>query len=461
MIATVQAMAEELRRVHVPVFTSDLIMAARALDASPLDDRESVRTALAACLAKGRDYRDIFDALFDLYFFDTDTDAVAGAGADRGGTLADLSDQALSDLLLVALRHDNKPLLRELAAEAVTRHARIEPGRAVAGTYYIFRTLRGLDVEGLRAAFGERGTDADDLPLDGPLSDLSGRLHAARADAAFSDFERVVESEVRRRLVADRGADAVAAVLRSPLPTDADFLTASAEVVARMNEMVEPLARRLSRVLADESAAASRPRIDIRSTIRRSLSTGGSPVAIRFLPPDPVKPRLVVIADISGSVASFAGFAIQLAHSLKSRFSSLRSFVFVDGVDEVTDLVGSVTSITDTTERINAAGLGVWADGHSDYGHALTTFVERHMDALDHRTTVLILGDARNNYRDPRFDALDEIRRAAARVYWLNPERRALWADGDSVAQAYESHVDAAEECRTVRHLETFIEKLA
>jgi uncharacterized protein with von Willebrand factor type A (vWA) domain len=457
MIETVQAMAAELRRVHVPVFTSDLIMAAQALDASLLDDREGLRLALAACLAKGRDYRDTFDALFDLYFADT----VANAGDGRGGGLADLSEQALSDLLLVALRHDNKPLLRELAAEAVTRHARIEPGRAVAGTYYIFRTLRALDVEGLRAVFGEAGLEGDDPPLDGPLGDLAGRLRAARADAAFSDFERIVESEVRRRLVADRGADAVAAALRTPLPTDADFLTASTEVVARMSEMVEPLARRLSRVLADEAAAASRPRIDIRGTIRRSLSTGGSPVTIRFLPPDPVKPRLVLIADISGSVASFAGFAIQLAYSLKSRFSSLRSFVFVDGVDEVTDLVSSVRSITDTTERINAAGLGVWADGHSDYGHALTSFVERHLDALDHRTTVLILGDARNNYRDPRFDALDEIRRAAARVYWLNPERRVLWADGDSVAREYEAHVDGAEECRNVRHLSNFIEKLA
>lgn len=458
MIDTVRAMAAELRRVHVPVATSDLILAAQALDVIPLDDAATVRDALAACLAKGVDFRDTFDALFDLYFADTDVDEPAGR------TFADLSDDALRDLLLLSLRHYNQPLLREIAAEAVTRHARMEPGRAVAGTYYIFRTLRGLGGVTLRDAFDADG-DVDEILADGILGDglgeLARRQREAQADAAVTQFERIVESEVRRRLVADRGADAVAAVLRSPLPADADFLTASASTVAKMNEIVEPLARRLSRVLADESAGSARPRLDVRRTIRQSLSTGGSPVTLRYLPPDPLRPRLVVIADISGSVAAFAAFAMQLTFSLKTRFSSLRSFVFVDGVDEVTGLVGSVRSIADTTRRINEGGLGVWGDGHSDYGHALATFAERHLDAVDHRTTVLILGDARNNYRDPRFDAVDRIRDAASRVFWLNPERRALWADGDSVMKQYEAHVDAAHECRTVRHLEAFIEQLA
>lgn len=449
MIDTVRALAAELRRVNVPVFTSDVILAARVLDVVPLDDRDVVRSALASCLAKGLDYRDTFDALFDLYF--------TSSPAPENATLGDLDDDALRELLLVALRHGNKPLLRQIAAEAVTRHAGMEPGRAVAGTYYVFRTLRALDGDQLR----ERLAAASDTAPRGTLGALARRLREDHADAAATEFERIVESEVRTRLVADRGADAVAAVLRSPLPEDADFLTASVATIATMNEIVEPLARRLSRLLADESAARGRPRLDIRGTIRQSLSTGGSPVTLRYLPPDPLRPRLVVIADISGSVAAFAGFAMQLTFSLKTRFSSLRSFVFVDGIDEVTELIGAVRSIADTNRRITEDGLGVWADGHSDYGNALSAFAERHLDAVDHRTTVLILGDARNNYRDPRTDALDEIRRAASRVIWLNPERRALWADGDSVMRQYEEHVDAAHECRTVRHLESFVETLA
>ncbi|WP_022877747.1 VWA domain-containing protein [Microbacterium sp. B19] len=447
MIDAVRALAAELRRVNVPIVTSDLILAAEALDAIDLTQRETVRSALASCLAKGAEYRDTFDALFDLYFTGTPVD---GAG------LSALSDDALRAATSTALRHGNRSFLREIAAEAVRRFAKMEPGRAVAGTYYIFRTLRELHVEEIRATL----TAPRDGVLHGGMAGVADRLRDARADRAVAEFERTVESEVRRRLVADRGADAVAAVLRAPLPTDADFLTASTATIARMNEVVEPLGRRLSRVLAEQSPASARSRLDVRATIRASMSTGGSPVSLRHLPPDPLRPRLVVLADVSGSVAAFAGFALQLAFALKSRFSSVRSFVFVDGVDEVTSLIGRSGSITETTRLINTRGLGVWGDGHSDYGNVLATFSGRHLDAIDFRTTVLILGDARTNYRDPRLDAVEEICRVASRVYWLNPERRALWSDGDSAMSEYAPLVTAAVECRTVRQLESFVETL-
>lgn len=449
MIETLHAMTAELRRMRVPVTTSDLISATEALTVVDLEDRDQVREALASCLAKSRDYRDTFEVLFGLYFSERT--------GDDERSLAGLEDADLRTLLVHALARGNRPLLREIAAEAVDRHARIQPGRAVAGTYYIFRTLRGVDADTLGVAV-EGEDPVDDGP--GSTSVIARAMRERHALDAVADFERIVESEVRRRLVAERGADDVAVALRSPLPEDEDFLTASLATIERMAQIVEPLGRALGRQLADRQKSAARRRLDIRGTIRESLSTGGAPVTLRYLPPQPPKPRLLVLADISGSVASFASFALQLTYALRGHFSSLRSFVFVDGVDEVTDLVGKTRTITETTSRINAERRGIWLDGHSDYGNAFAGFVENHLTELDQRTTVLILGDARNNYRDPRFDALDTLRAHAADVYWLNPERRSLWTDGDSEMARYADHCDLAVECRTIRQLQAFVATL-
>lgn len=449
MIDTVYSMALEMRRMRIPIATSDLVSAMEALTLIDLTDRESVRESLATCLSKSRDYRDTFDALFDLYF--------GGAPIEDGRPLQALDDPALRVLLVTAMSHRNRGLLREIAAEAVDRHAKIQPGRAVAGTFYIFRTLRALDGDGLAHDI----ETADPTPrLADATSLISRAARAERAQSKVSEFERIVESEVRRRLVAERGADDVAVSLRNPLPEDSDFLTASSETIERMSAVIEPLGRTLSRLLLEQQRSATGRRLDIRATIRESLSTGGTPVTLRFLPPQPAKPRLVVIADISGSVASFASFALQLTFAMRSQFSSLRSFVFIDGVDEVTDLIAGSRAITDTNRRINEERRGVWFDGHSDYGHALFSFTENHLSAVDNRTTVLILGDARNNYRDSRSDALEQIRARAANVYWLNPERRSVWDDGDSIMREYAEHCDAVVECRTIRQLDAFISAL-
>lgn len=449
MINTVYSMASEMRRMRIPVATSDLVSAAGALKIVDLADREVVRESLATCLAKSPQYRDTFDVLFDLYFSESP--------ATEPRSFGSLEDQGLRDVLVTALAHRNRPLLREIATEAVERYAKLQPGRAVAGTYAIFRTMRALDVEVLLRDV-ESASPAPRLSWG--TSRLAHAIQVQHVETAIAEFETIVGSEIRRRLVADRGADNVAATLRNPLPEDADFLSASSAVIEQMNIAIEPLGRRLSHILLDRQRSAISRKLDVRATIRTSLSTGGTPVDLRFLPPNPPKPRLVVIADISGSVASFASFALQLTYAMRSQFSSLRSFVFIDGIDEVSDLLSSSRDITETTRRINRERRGVWLDGHSDYGNALFTFTESHLSAIDNRTTVLVLGDARNNYRDSRSDALHQIRSAAASLYWLNPEPSTLWNEGDSIMGEYAEHCEGVVECRTVRQLEGFIAHL-
>lgn len=446
MIDTVHALATELRRIRVPVSTSDLVSAAESLAVIDLADRLVVREALAANLAKTREYRDAFDLLFDLYFA---TDASV-----RQRTLADLTDDELRRTLSLATAHSNRHLLREIAITAVDRFARIEPGRRVGGTLYILRTMQGLGI-------APASDQAQSTGADSGIHAIARKSAERRAQKSTDLFERIVESEVRRRLVEDRGADEVAAVLRHPLPEDIDFLTASAKSIAQMNEALAPLGRQLSRAIAARSNSAPRRRFDVRRTMRSSLSHGGVPATLHFLPARPLKPQLVVLSDISGSVASFAAFALQLTYALRERFARMRAFVFADGVDEITDLLFETSSIAATTSRINREGRGMRVDGRSDYGAALAEFAENHLTTLDDRTIVLILGDARNNYRDPRADALSMIRARAGGVHWLNPEAEPLWNDGDAVIEEYAPHCDSVVECRTIRQLKNFIATLA
>jgi uncharacterized protein with von Willebrand factor type A (vWA) domain len=178
-------------------------------------------------------------------------------------------------------------------------------------------------------------------------------------------------------------------------------------------------------------------------------------------PRRPAKPRLVVLADISGSVATFAAFTLRLTHALRTEFASVRSFVFVDGVAEVTDVFAEAAGDLAAAARIiNDRSAGVWLDGRSDYGNVLRTFRDRFSAGLSPRSTVLILGDARTNYHEPGADALAAIAARAGQLHWLNPEPRSSWDGGDSVIGRYTRHCTSVVECRTVRQLRGFVESL-
>jgi uncharacterized protein with von Willebrand factor type A (vWA) domain len=197
------------------------------------------------------------------------------------------------------------------------------------------------------------------------------------------------------------------------------------------------------------------------SRMRSSLSTGGVPADPKFRYPRPAKPEIVVIADISGSVASFARFTLHLVHAISSQFSKVRSFVFIDGIDEVSRFFEGVDDPAEAVHRINTEADVVWVDGHSDYGHALTVFWEKWGEELTPRSSVLLLGDARNNYHASHAWVLEEMRKRVRHIYWLNPEPKSYWNSGDSIVGEYATWCDEVVECRTLRQLEQFVGELA
>jgi uncharacterized protein with von Willebrand factor type A (vWA) domain len=230
--------------------------------------------------------------------------------------------------------------------------------------------------------------------------------------------------------------------------------------LAALQRNLQPLARKLAVHLARKRRQRRKGRLDFRATMRRSLSNGGAPAEPVFRSPHPSKPELWALADISGSVAAFARFTLQLVYALSSQFSRTRAWAFIDGIDEVTDLLKGADDISQAVHNINTQADVIWTEGHSDYGHALTDFVQRWGREVTGRTTVLVLGDARNNYHSVHPSAMAEIAERAHNVWWLNPEPRAYWDTGDSVLAQYGAHCAGVWECRNLRQLRHFVEQL-
>jgi hypothetical protein len=301
------------------------------------------------------------------------------------------------------------------------------------------------------------------MSADGPVTagSLAERLARDDAQGRIEQLKRAVQAEIRRRLVEDRGAVALARSVRRPLPEDLDVMHATRDELAAMHRALVPLSRKLAVRLARKRRKGHRGALDLRRTVRASMSTGGVPITPIFKPPRPAKPEIFVIADVSGSVASFARFTLLLVHAISSQFRKVRSFVFVDGLDEATRFFEETPDPHEAVMRINTEADVIYVDGHSDYGRALTLFHERYARDVSRRASVLVLGDARNNYHAAQAWVLDDLRQRARAVYWLNPEPKGYWNSGDSIVATYAPHCDAVVECRTLRQLEKFVGTLA
>jgi uncharacterized protein with von Willebrand factor type A (vWA) domain len=464
----------ELRSAGLPVSLTENLDAVEAVTHIPLEDREAFKYALGATLVKNNSHWKTFDTVFEVFFsmrgheFKIDTpeeeDVKIGAMLDQimgqregGGGLEALTPEELAEMLYRALQNADEGLMRALARQAVQRFAGMEPGRPVGGTYYLYRTMRNLDLEGVLEKLMQEAQDASGEGL----TQLEERLARDEYESRIDKLRKEIEAEIRRRLVADRGADAMAKTLRKPLPEEVDFMHATREELAMLRRAIYPLTRRLAVRLARKRRHGRKGPLDFRNTMRHSLSYGGVPAEPKFKYPRPSKPEIMVVADISGSVAAFARFTLQFVYAMNAQFSKVRSFVFIDGIDEITHFFEGIDDIIEAIHRINAEADVIWVDGHSDYGHALETFWERWGREITTKTSVILLGDARNNYHASQAWVLKEIEQRARHLYWLNPEPRSYWDTGDSIVSEYAAHCAGVYECRNLKQLERFVENLA
>jgi uncharacterized protein with von Willebrand factor type A (vWA) domain len=462
------AFVEALRSAGLPVSLSEGLDAVHAISGLGLGDRETLRAAYAATLVKRQPHRAGFDQVFDLYFpalvgEGTDRtegivpDESAGDGAgeqrDRQGLSALDGPEQLAEFreaLVDALGMGDPDALALLAREAVQRFGLIRgrgPGEQRWSSYNVMNRVSPTELVG-RVLQG-LGVDLDGDPA-------TRRLVEAQVRA----FEGMVDAEVRRRAAEVRGPEHVARYTVRKSIDQLDFTAARRSDLEEMRRELGPLARRLASRMNRHQAARRRGPVDFRHTVRASMSTGGVPLEVRHRPRRPHRSDLVVLCDVSGSVANFASFTLMLVFALREQFDRVRAFTFVDEIHEVTDRFRPGLDPAETLAALAASAQHATLWGRTNYGRAFTRFAEQHHDALTPKTHLLVLGDARSNYSDLALPVVADLVRSSRRAWWLNPEAPRHWGVGDSAAHEYAALLPMVE-CRNLVQLGQFVHDLA
>ncbi len=470
MLANVIAFAHNLRRAGIPVSLVEAIDAATALQRIDLRRRDHVKAALGCTMVKNLDHRAAFEAHFDLYFSAVTVDAEPSPGAVetgrsstgrflRRGELGGTSEEADFDFLEVlieALLRADEAALRALAETAVREFGHVDGQANASVRYYMHRIMRELDLGWVFQQGRQRVRSASDHGFE-------AEIDIRELEARIAAFKEKVEREVQRTLARDRGPE-LQGTLSEMLETveRMDFLEATPEQLRRMRHAVRPLARRLAAKLAQRRKRRHRGRIDIRRTVRRSLSTGGVPFDPAYRHRRESRPDLFLVADVSGSVAQFAEFTISFLNAMTEEFPKLRCFIFVDGAQEVTEDVRHGVGLGNVKHLI-ARSPDLSRDGHSDHAKAFDQLWRKYGGSLSGTSTVIFTGDARNNHRidDAGLAVLKRIQGRVRHVYWLNPEPRSRWGKEDSLMPEFSRMCEGVFEVRNLAQLRDFVLEVA
>lgn len=454
---------EALRGVGIAVGPSETVDAGRVMATLGLSDRNVLREGLACAVLRRPDHRETYDAMFDLWFPSalgarTVVDEDGDADGDDPNAPPPHDIEGLREALVEMLANnaDLENLDARLAAmiaQIVESHGRYNSSRGPSYSSYQALKAMALDelegrlLAGLLAPYGDAPT---------PTQEQIAKAIAAKR---IAQLRRMVEGETKRRTAEQLGRDHVQMYGIPQLAENVEFLRASGDQLAQMRRVVAPLARTLASRLAARRRRSRRGEIDLRKTLRKSMSTGGVPIDVVLKKPHPARPELVVLCDVSGSVAGFSSFTLMLVSALRQQFSRVRVFAFIDTTDEVTELFGPDSDLAVAVQRITREAGVYTRDGHSDYGHAFVSFLDKYPNVLSPRSSLLVLGDGRNNYRNPEVDLLTHMVNASRHAHWLNPEPRHLWGSGDSAVPRYED-VITMHECRSAKQLASVIDKL-
>ncbi len=434
-----------LRLKGVRAGTSETVDAAAIMKVLGLTHREQLREGLAAALVRRGGQRDIFDATFDIHF-------PLGVGHREASRRSHESSVAhLRAALAEALAQGDSQTIGQIAGMAVDTLGQVSEGGSTANGFSAYQALSVVAPQTLIA---------EAMRLMETQATFADRIARDEVRSRVEQFRRAVAMEARRRTAEVRGRDRVTKHAIRTSTDQIDFLSADQKQLDELRRMVQPLSRKLATRLAARRRRNNRGSIDIRRTVRRSLGTGGVPMSPIYQKRRPARPELVLLCDVSGSVAGFASFTMLLVQALHQQFNRVRVFAFINAMDEVTELLDA-TELHGSRlgDRIAAHAIITKWHTSSDYGEAFGDFAEHHLDALNPRSAVLILGDARNNNQDLNLGALHEIIGRSRHVYWLNPEHSSRWGLGDSEALAY-AEVISMHECCNIDQLSTFITTL-
>ena len=440
MQSTMEDFLRALRASDVRVTPAEAIDAHQAIDVVGYADRELFRDALCSTLAKTESEVARFDEVFDN-FFKREAPPPPPAEGDPGLAAQALEDgEEGADLAQMLLNNDASGLAQALE-EAARRAGVNEIRLATQRSRYTRRILdeMGLaDIERILARARMRGDEAGEA--------LTQQLTAGRA-RLFDDSSKLVARQL------DLYARETGRRMREELLAQKTLTGIDDDDIAMMQTLVRKMAKRLANRYSRQQKKAKKGKLDIRRTMRKSLGYGGIPFDIIWKTTKVDRPKIVVLCDVSKSVATAAQFLLLFLYSLNEVVDHIWSYAFsgrLVSVDEVLDNEDVEKAMFTILRRIGFQ--------QTDYGKALEDFCDLHLDQLDRRTTVIILGDGRTNYANPRLDLMHTIQERSRAVIWLNPEPETYWPTGDSQMIRYARFCHVAKTCNTLNGLERIIE---
>ena len=457
-MATAAPASEPLRRflqvargAGLKVSAAEGIDAARTVDLVGFEDRDVLKDSLGLVLAKTPDEKAAYDEVFDLYFKrdefaggseETDQEPSEqdpfsspsnGAGGDGMGGQG---GQSLGSLLA----SDDRAALAT-AMEQAAREAGIENIRFFTQKNLYARRI--LDRMGLPAL--ERDMEA--MRQTGTPEGL-GR--AQFLDGKVEMLRDSVRDFVERNLLLFAKGDTEK--FREELLKSARLSNLERRDLDRMRVLVRQMAKKLAARYAKTRRRRLRGQLDTRRTLRRNMGWGGVPFITVWKQKRIEKPRVMVLCDVSGSVAAMAQFLLMFVYAINEALSDIRSFAFAGSLIEVSEILEKEPVEEAITKIMSLIGFG-----SSNYGNSFADFEDGWMNHVTNKTTVIILGDARGNRTDPRTDVIGRLSQRSKRIIWLNPEYRSAWGTGDSDMYRYAPFCNLVTVCNTLRHLERAI----
>jgi uncharacterized protein len=442
---------EALRGEGVAVGTSEILDAFAALQHVAWTSQADFRETLATTIAKSQDDRRVFELLFDRWFFRAaEASAVEqgiaerspegdGEGAPVPADADRLDNDELRELIRDAMEAGDQNALRDLARLAIAAFGREEGSGVV-----------GVDVQRIRRSLG--------LSAGAQPPTETGEERPPLDRDQLTGFERHLRRELERDLIE---RTETLPTSRPLAELDRTLPTSPTQDLAAVHRAVTQMKRRLA-TLGNEQRGRKKGRmVDVRRTMRASLQTGGVPMDLVYRPKRPRRPEIYVLCDVSTSVTSASVFFLSVLHALHDSFRKLRSFVFIERISEVTDVFEHERDFAAVARKISSEGGVADVSGYTDYGRVWLEFLTEISEDLDPRSTVIVLGDARTNGREPHAEVFARIAERAGRLFWLNPEPKLYWNYGDSVMSSYERYCDGTFECWTTRHLENFVNVVA
>ena len=465
-----------LRNADLKVSPAETLEAMQCMNLVGYQDRRFLKDSLSMVLAKTTDEKAAFDTCFNRFFtadkfrqamndelddddqggdaddFDSDAEGnqpagKGGQGGGKGGGESEASEDVTALLPTSAL---GKLLLQGSRAELMIQIA--EAGREVEVNKIVVFTQKGLFTRKIMDAMGLKGLQDEIGELQNqnakPEQQLAGRLKVAR-----DQLRERVRDHVERQFFLH--ADEQGKQLREELLKKVKLSSLEKRNFKDVQEIVLKMAKKLIAIHSKRRKTYKRGQLDVRKTLRHNMQYDGMFFDLRWKASKVDRPKVMCICDVSGSVSNYSRFLLMFLYSLASILPKARSFAFSSDLGEVTKLFEE-SSLEDALSKT----MRDYGNGSTDYGRMFQDFKSHCMDDVNNKTTIIILGDARNNYGDARSEILREMYDKAKRVIWLNPEPRSSWAVGDSEMKKYTAACHQTEVCNSLQHLERVVSNL-